>query len=290
MKEEILKILEMSKNGIITDSEAAELLATLKGNDQKIHTDIKAKNESFSGDKFEKNIKSGITDFVNSVLGKAFNEVDKSISQERHNKQNLSRVDNPKGEDYTFDDNSFQVSSAKGIELKSSRLTDNSFNASNVDGLSLSDSIIEDTSFNGSSLDEVILIGAKIIDTSFNGAKVSKFLMNNSTIKDVSFHGVNIKGLDLLNQSKFEDCVFQGATLIQTQFDLCVIEDAKLSGTSFKETTFDNCSFKDIQLNDLKIWGCKLKNVHLSDINLSNVVIENKEFNSTEEFFNVFGK
>jgi hypothetical protein len=76
-----------------------------------------------------------------------------------HNAQTLSRVEQPEGEDFQFNDNRATYSKLRSLRLTRSRMNSNAFSASTVIDVEMADSVMEDTSLAGASLNELRMTG-----------------------------------------------------------------------------------------------------------------------------------
>ncbi|MBT3586706.1 MAG: pentapeptide repeat-containing protein [Halobacteriovoraceae bacterium] len=296
MKEEILKIMDMNKKGLLNDEQAAELLSQLQVVNEETTIDIEEevvieKDGSANGPSgFDFNLDlSGLGKFVNNVVNKAMEEVDKGlseikISEEGENSVNLSKYAAPKGEDFRFEDNNFQISNIKDIELNSSELADCSFQAANINGLKVTGGHLLNCEFHGSSIERFAVNNTELDDVEFHGSKASKLNIIDSNICDTEFHGSSLKELAIKKNSQFRDIEFHGCSITHTNWGNIKLDDVKLQGLTIKDCNWENVDFSDCQLNNLKLVDCHLKNISLSNLSLQDRNLEGQLIDGNEAF------
>ncbi len=228
MREEIRRILEMNKTGKLSDDQATELLAAI--NEPKESTD---EPTAPLGEDRVRDIFDG-----------------RSI---------LSKVEQVEGSEFTFNDNSINVSSVTKIRMRKSQMCDNSINASKISGFDLIESEFNDCAVNGSALEDFEIKHGHLTDVSFHGSKVSRVsLIDQCAIEDVSFQGCAIKNLSVKSQSR--------------------IQDAKFAGFQGAEVELVNSSIEDFKIEAGSLHGLKMKNSHWQDVVCQAIRFENVEF------------
>ena len=221
MRQEIRRILEMNKAGTITDDQATELLAAI--NEPSPTSDAPMPTNIFD---------------TRSIL---------------------SKVDQVEGSEFTFNENSINVSAVSKIRLRKSQMCDNSINASKVSDFNLIEAEFNDCSINGSALEEFEIKHGHITDVGFQGSKVSRVtLTDQCAIEDASFQGCAIKNLAIKSQSR--------------------IQDAKFAGFNGADIELINSSIVDFKVEAGALHNLKMKNSHWQDVGLQAIRFEDVEF------------
>ncbi len=299
MKEEIMKIMSMNKEGKISDDQAAELLAALKSEDKEevkkpeIETEFQSTEETAKQSKglFDLSELGGlISELVNVSIEGAMGEVREAIKDVKTSfkstgasNNSMSKVEKPTGENYLYEDNQFHVSYAKGIHLDDCEMTDNQFHASRVDELKIYGGSLRDGQFQGSSVEEMELVDSNIDDVKFQGTKTSKLLIKDSGIQDLVLQGASLKSLEIV-KARWTDVQLKGVSCSNTKFFDSKFEDVVMNGCSLKGTTFSGIEMTDTHWKNVKLIDCEVSNVQLEDFQISDINLTGKVINSTEEF------
>jgi uncharacterized protein YjbI with pentapeptide repeats len=297
IREDIKKILDMTRSGSITDDQAAELLTALSESKETHEQTSRSEgnNETStpkSEDFFGLNL-GHLDDVVNTFINKALKAVKStrinvSAKDKDNNLINMSRFSPPEGEDFTFSDNQIQVSSVNGLQLNHSRLIETHFQACHVDGIDAVSSDIEDCRINGSSIDHLTIKNSKICDTEINGSKFSDLsLSDGSSISDAKFNGAIVKTLALTNHSEITDTKFSGVsfanlTLDGSRFDDCNLNAVKCNDTHLTQVHFSDCNFRDC-----KFVNSSLEGIDLKDLNIRGLQLVNAKVTGNDEFMKI---
>ena len=87
------------------------------------------------------------------------------------NSENSSRVEQPEGEAYEFQENRVVFSKVAGLRLVRAKIRDNSFSASTFRGAELTDSLIVDSSLAGASVHDLLMDRAELKDVVIAGSQ-----------------------------------------------------------------------------------------------------------------------
>jgi uncharacterized protein YjbI with pentapeptide repeats len=300
IKEDIKKILDMTRSGSISDEDAAELLAALSesksdkdnGNSEE---DKKGKASHKADDFFGLNF-GHLDDVVNTFINRAFKAVKStrinvSAKDKDENLVNMSRFAPPEGEDFTFSENQIQLCSIDGIKLNRSEFTDNHFQGSHVNGIDAFSSKIVDCQINGSSIDQLTIKDSEFSDTKINGSKISGLALScASKISDSNFNGVIIKTLEIMNSSELSDSKFNAVSFTNSSLDASRIEDCNVTATKFIDTKFIRAQFSDCNFRECKILNSSLSEIHLKDLNIRGLVLQNLTITGNAEFLKIAGE
>ena len=225
MKEEIQKIMEMNKQGKISDEQMVELLEALSGNDNK------SQQSKAAGD----------VDDIISGMGGIFKNISQKLDgisfigdQDFGNSSTMSKIkfkQNP-----NIKDNSFNLCKAEDIEVDStSKFEGNSLNAGNLSEISLTQNSL-------------------IFDCSINASHVSKLALTESRFSDVQLNASKVKNITLMS-SAFIGCQFNATNFDNCQFENCELENITFNKAKFKDVVLKNIRISNRELNLDKLDG-----------------------------------
>lgn len=223
MKEEINKVLDMVKNGILSSEQATQLIQAINDSSKKAEQQFQKAKESVGGFLSE-TLQSTISAVKSAGI---FNE------DQEHNAVTLSKFSAPGGTDFTFTDNSINLSNVHALTLEASKFIDNSINGSKLENLSFKNSEFMDNGIHASSLDGFESDDSKWIDTQINGSRIS--------------------ALKLSAKSSLTDCQFNACNLKNTVFENVQLSDAQLNACNFNRVTLRNVNLADLKLNRLEL-------------------------------------
>jgi len=193
------------------------------------------------------------------------------------NAENSSRVEQPEGESFEFQENRAVFSKLSGMRLVRSKVRDNAFSASTLRGAELTDSSMVDSSLAGASLHELKMDRSEMKDVAIAGSKVNRLeLGDRSGMKNVKISGSSVSSLALRKETWIEDTRFAGAAVTGCTLSAKTrIKDTRLSGTaasrltlqgvSLGDTRLDGCTLADTTIEDTEIHGCVLRGVAVHD-------------------------
>lgn len=263
MKQEIQDIIEMTKAGKISSEQAAELIEALS-EPQAAKSEKPQSNDQDHDLSSLSDIGSFLRGTISSALNGAF-EKSKSGSA-----SHLSRIDAPQGHDFTFDDNSINVSSITELKLENSHFDDNAINGSKLHQVSLTDSSLSDCSINGSSIDKITLTSSHFSDLGIHGSKCAGFsVTEQSRLSAVGIQGCSLKDVAIADKSTVEDCRLNGVSAHQLTLSRCKLSDVGAQGVAFKNSTLSGCTFANVKLKGLRIADCKFSQASFSDISFT---------------------
>lgn len=314
MRNEIQKILEMQSSGKISQDQATELLIALheqtaqqmaegtsNTNEPKASVQPGPRTESIE-DRFEKRVETNVEHLLEGVGGLIEKVVHSALSD---GLSGLNVKINGRGSKVTasddnrfvaskievpiaacdFSDNHFNLSTATHLDFDAqSEFTDNRVQASTLTGLTLRQGTMTDTSINGSSLDQVVLDDSLINDTKINGSKVVGLeLHNDSEWNDTTLNGCNFKEVQL-HHSQFQDLSLHGTTLSKTTFENVEFSDLALKAVQMSDCKWSNCEIDDAAISNCTFKNCEIRNVEWSDFSLANVDFSDQVLDGTEAF------
>ncbi len=231
MKQEIRKIMQMNKEGKISDDQMIELIDALKSDDTDSSKRIEEEIEidmDFSSSKKDMDIGSLISGIINGL----------GINTDGTNSQTMSKVD------IEIDDN------IAGNDINLSKVT-------NI--LTHDESVFLDNSINASNISKFeIQNHSKAINNSINATNVKSIKLDNSTLEDTQFNATKIKGL-CLESSAFNDVQFNASKV-----DNCSFENCRLNGVQFNKVKLSNTRFINLDLSQLEV---NLEKIEGAEIN-----------------------
>ena len=193
------------------------------------------------------------------------------------NAESSSRVEQPEGESFDFQENRVVFSKLTGMRLVRAKIRDNAFSASSFRGAELTDSAMVDSSLAGASVNELRMDGSELKDVVIAGSKLNRVsLRGGSGMKNVKLAGSSLTGFTLEEGSWMEDSRCAGVTINGLTFSgKTRLKDARLSGTSVNQCTlkavtltdtrFDGCTLGGTAIEDTEISGCAIRGVSLHD-------------------------
>jgi len=193
------------------------------------------------------------------------------------NSENSSRVEQPEGEAYEFQENRVVFSKVAGLRLVRAKIRDNSFSASTFRDAELTDSVIVDSSLAGASVHDLLMDKAELKDVVIAGSKINRMEMRTgSTMKNVKISGSPVSSLMLEGDSRIEDTRLAGvvasgcslsrkARIKDTRFNGSTLNGLALEGTTLADTRVDGCTLSATRLVESEINGCVLRGVSLAD-------------------------
>lgn len=298
MQEQVKEILEMTKNGHISVEEASRLIEALN---KKTATTEQSSDSRKSGDpkepwggiKMDQDLDS-IGKFVEKllsipVLKKSIESATKTatIVAKNHRSTMLSQLEEPVGESFSFEDNSFNLSTFSSVSLSHSAFCDNSLNASSLQVLAMERSEMNDCAFNGTSLDHVHLTDATMNDTSFSGSRVRSFSIQDSKFNDLNFSGCSLRDVVISQKTDISDCSINNLQLQQCELKKNRWSDCNFHAVTIESSQLDAVEFADMSLSKITIVDCVIRNVALSDIKLEAKELRGLTIDGTESFLRV---
>ena len=191
------------------------------------------------------------------------------------NAENSSRVEQPEGEQFEFQDNRAVFSKISGLHLVRAKVRDNAFSASTFRDADLVDSSVVDSSLAGASLHELHMDHSEMKDVVIAGSKVSRLdLSDRSGLKNVKFAGSSVSSLSLSADTWIEDTRVSGTTvsgctlagksrLKDCRLNGCTANRLDLKAVSMSDNRLDGCTLADTVLEDTDVHGCVLRGVSL---------------------------
>lgn len=245
MRDEIRKILEMNRSGKVNDAQAAELLEAL------------LEKPAFS--------ETSETEEMHAEYGS-----DDDIENVTKNSAVFSKVDPVIGTEFSFTDNSINVSAFTRIKLNKSHIRDNSINASKLADFDFTESQFSDCSVNGSAIDGLIMNKAQLHDVALHGSKLAKLsLVDQCSFTDARLDGCSGKNLVLKNRSRVQDTRFSGAQLANWELVTSSLHDVSLQGVSLLDVQMRNSHWQDLEIRGIRIQQWSMSNSTVRDCKIS---------------------
>jgi len=252
MKEEIKKIIEMNRQGKISDEQLVELIENLK--DEKgpektaeIQNSMEQIVEGVEG--VIKGITSKMKGFYFASSQHGAKGMDEESCEEERNSFVMSKVDvifSPR-----ISGNSFNLSKVKDIRVDDSSLfAQNSINAAQVEGIYLKEK-------------------SQLLESSINAANVAGIELTETTITDLNINASNTKNIEAKKSS---------------------LKDIQINASNLNNCVFENCYWEGIHFNKVKWSGVRMKNVEIKDHEFSSWALDNVEIDSNDKFFELFNK
>jgi uncharacterized protein YjbI with pentapeptide repeats len=193
------------------------------------------------------------------------------------NAENSSRVEQPEGEAFEFQENRVVFSKIAGLHLVRAKIRDNSFSASTFKGADLTDSAIVDSSLAGASVHDLLMDRAELKDVVIAGSKITRMEMRSgAAMKNVKISGSPVSSFTLEGDSRIEDtrlagvvvsgCSLSRKTRIKdTRFNGSSLNGLTMAGVTLADTRVDGCTLGATRLEETEITGCVIRGVSLQD-------------------------
>lgn len=194
------------------------------------------------------------------------------------NMQNLSRVEQPEGEDYEFRDNEVAFSKLHDIRLLRSKMTDNQLSASTFRDAKLSNSVFESNSLTGASLQDLSMETSKMKGNHFAGAKLNRVEMSgDSAIINTRVSGGNLTGVSLIEGSRIEEVTFaavnvgslhlgKGSRIKKSRLTALNLQGTKLTDSLIKDVELAKANFVDAEMTSSKVENSRIVNVEVRSL------------------------
>ncbi len=300
------RIRAMKEKGTITQEQAEELLGAISEGKQEEKEDPAGGGEPGPGETYgrhrggrrsrsflEMDWVGDMVDGITSGLGVASGrdhdwgrsgddyryEWDPRWGRRRSgNAESSSRVEQPEGESFEFQENRVIFSKLSGMHLIRSKVRDNAFSASTLRGAELTDSAIVDSSLPGASVHELLMDASEMKDVVIAGSKLNRLeLRGASGMKSVKLSGTSVSGFSLESGSRIEDTRFAGVSINGCRFS----EKTRLKDTRLHGTAVNHCTFQGVTLTDTRIDGCTLGNSSLADTEISGCALRGVSFHDS---------
>ena len=162
------------------------------------------------------------------------------------NAENSSRVEQPEGEAFEFQENRVVFSKVSGLHLVRAKIRDNSFSASTFRGADLTDSAIVDSSLAGASVHDLLMDRAELKDVVIAGSKINRMEMRSgSAMKNVKISGSPVSGLTLEDDSRIEDTRLAGVVVSGCSLSRKTrIKDTRFNGTSLNRLSLEGATHR----------------------------------------------
>ncbi|MGA2641019.1 MAG: pentapeptide repeat-containing protein [Spirochaetia bacterium] len=194
------------------------------------------------------------------------------------NAENSSRVEQPEGESFEFQENRVIFSKLSGMRLVRAKVRDNAFSASTFRGAALTDSAIVDSSLAGASVHDLLMDSSEMKDVVIAGSKIHRLeLRGGSGLKNVKLSGSSVSGFNLESASQIEDTRFAGVAINGCTFS----EKTRLKDTRLRGTAVNHCTLQGVTIADTRIDGCTLGNTNLADSEISVCTLRGVSFHDS---------
>ena len=311
MKEQILQILQMERDGKLTQEQAAELLAMLADQarerpsvsmppEQGAPGPQGAGGGSGSGREerksgFPANAAVTIQSLVDSAVGlgttvgRAATVLATEIAQTVHREQagntiTLSKVEEPRGDRYVFKANSMNVSKVSAITLNDAEFSSNSINASRIAHVEVTRGRFSQNDIAGSSLHQIQIEGVAATD----GAPADPGSLTLATasnglplglLRGATFNASKVARVKILAGSALDACMVMTSVVKDLELTgRSVLRDSKvidsvMHDTKVGESTLANLAIERTQMQGLVVKESTLEKVGLHSTRADNLTI-----------------
>jgi|GEM_PF-5481196 len=216
MTDEIIKVLEMNKKGLLSDVQAALLIEELTS---------KSKELVPSSTEVESQLP------MNQQANFSFSK-DQSLLTEvkRENHLSFSNVDTPQGYKLNFHSNFFHTTVVRRLRLSAASFKHNKFEGSRCKDLHLFHSIFEENRISKSSIQ----------DSHWNQVQFTSCRFDHCSLNQINAKASLLKKLQLrdcrFNQVSFENCQMDGVVLRNVNLKKLEIRNLKISNVTIDGT------------------------------------------------------
>jgi uncharacterized protein YjbI with pentapeptide repeats len=284
MKAEILQILQMQKDGKLTQDQAAELLAMLA--DPAREKDRSTERQGAQGPQAAAREAGG--GMSSAAAATLHSLVDTAVSvgatvgraatvwggelvgmvhrEESGNTLTLSKVEPPAGDGYTFKSNAFNVSKVSRLTLNGSEFANNTVNASDLSHVTLTRGRLSQCNFASSSVSRVTVEGPPAPG---GGDLVAAGSVLLGGIRGSTFNATKFVRVRLAEGSQLEACTFQAAVV--KELDLtggAVVRDGRVNGSTLTASRFEGGTAAGLTVERSTVQGLAVKGAALDGVTL----------------------
>ena len=232
MNDQILKIMEMNRDGKISDDQAAQLLAALTEGGTPVSGNGRpaAPSAPATPDAYEQrsrrasvpglsNLGTVIAGFMQEKMGAVKNRTI-DFNGEPHLVDDDSRCEDNTmyGSDVgdvtlqkaEFCQNTLNATRFNNVMIKRGRMSSCNIKGAAVDGVSVTDGQLEKSSFTGAHVAGFAIEGTRVAHCSFTGSRIDDWNVSGSQVGDSSFNCVNLSEVEVSNGSEIQDLSMNG--------------------------------------------------------------------------------
>lgn len=272
IKAEIQQILKMNKDGVLTDEQAADLLAELtrkeaepasgkSGNGgswdgsfvepilSKVNTTVKyALDAAFGWDKPGAGSGGSASGYRGEAYEGGYGETG-SGGLSGNNHIHMSRFDFPTGKEHTFTGNTVRMSSVKDMRLDRAEMIDNTIDMSKASDFSVKDGKLIGCEIRASSTEDWNVEGGTVRALSINGSKVSDFRCSGgSVVRGVRVHGASVRDFRVVENSKVAELLINATAISDWNVARSGISGSEIQSSHIAGLALEDCEAKDLML------------------------------------------
>lgn len=291
MKTEIQQVLKMTKEGTITDEQAAELLAELARKEAENGKPAEAR-ESGARPRDARNLDH--VDIMDSIFSKVNDTVkvamDGAFSWDRRqgpgwsgafggirsfreggasyeayhgeaygsdssrNHIHMSKFDIPVGKDHVFTGNSVRMSSLKDMRLDRAEMIDNTIDMSKVHNLSVKEGKVIGCGVRASAVEDWGVEEATVRAVEISGSKVSDFHCGSgSVVRGARVQGSSLKDFHIVENSKAADLVVNATALSDVSVARTSLSQSEIHASHLAGLSLRDCEARNLMLRMLSV-------------------------------------
>jgi uncharacterized protein YjbI with pentapeptide repeats len=273
MNDQILKIMEMNRDGKISDDQAAQLLSALAEGGPTPATGRApppASHQSHDdGGQDDRHMRGGaaglsnlgtvIADFMQDKIGAVknrtidFNGESHLVDDDSRCEDNTmygSDVGDVQLQKAEFCQNTLNATRFNNVTIKRGRMSSCNIKGAAVDGVSVTDGQLEKSSFTGAHIANFAIEGTRVAHCSFTGSRIDEWNITGSQVGDSSFNCVNLAEVEVSNGSEIQDLSMNGVNGTNV-----VIHHSHFRHVNFSSITLERVQFDKAELEHVTFSG-----------------------------------
>jgi uncharacterized protein YjbI with pentapeptide repeats len=324
MKAEILKILQLQEEGKLTREQAAELLAIIADQAREKATETASPSSGSPGTDSPQVPSTGqggapgprgegpgkdrgfaaqsaaaihgLVDTaigVGATIGRAATVVGGEVASMVHREEGgnfvtLSKVDAPRGENYTFRGNTINVSKISNLILHEAQVNGNTINASKVANLDITCGRFSQCNVSGSSVSNVSITGPETTELApaqtgagteasaadgavGGGAATAAAPTSLAGIRALTFNASKFSRVRVEGASVLETSTIQAAVVKDWSLKVSTLRDSKINDAQVSGLALEQADVKELMIERSHIQGVKVNSATLEKVTLSGV-------------------
>lgn len=313
MKEDIRRILEMNKDGIVSDQQAAELIVELTGFERaSASLGAGLQGDATSAPRFK------FDPLLHRASAPAYRN-----DHPAHFAANLITLScfDPEVDAATqFHHNRINRSNGRSCRFERSEITGNQIESSRVRKLQVQQGRLSDAEIHGSAWDDCFIAESELLRVKMNNSCCRELqVVGESAVRDVRTSSSVLKEIKIADQSCWEKmnlssvravgAASRGSSLLDCEMEAAVLCDVAFEQTQWRsvvlrqlhvhDASFSACHFEELLYAGSEKWGwrkrsllkdvafenCRLTKVMFSDccfedVVIRNVALKNKQFSN----------
>ncbi|GEM_PF-6299686 len=295
MKIEIQQVLKMNKDGILTDEQAADLLAELAKSGpnsrtapgfewneadlvkplvSKVNSTLKTALDATFGGASAIGLFAG-AQTSSAFGGTTFGGADRNFGSKSDgtNAIHMSKFDAPRGESFVFQGNTIRMSSVKELSLDRSEMTGNTIDMSKVEEMILREARLVDSEMRASSVEEWRLSNSTVSGLSVQGSKVHEFAASADCVLDgMRIQGSSFKEFTAMDHVRVNGMMFNGAAVSEL-----ALRRSEVAGAEFQASRISDLSIEDSQVRNTLMRGTVVHKTVLAHCRFDDVLFSGLE-------------